>query len=420
MSAVSQTFPAFVADKIIESLIEPLLVVDAELTITTANGAALKLFGFSGEGLIGRRVETLLARESFWFSDCLKQTLKSSGMIRQIDVRCQNRDGKKIPMSFSGSVILDAEGRVQGMVCLAQDMTERDALREELAFSHKMEAVGRLAAGIAHEINTPLQFIGDNAKFLAKEFENICELLGICQELAHAHEHSEISVVTLARLIDEIRKIDVEYLVAEIPLSLKQSLEGILRVSQIVHAMKNFTHQDRESRVPADLNAGIQATVIISRNEWKYVANLEIDLDPTLPLVPCCVDEINQVVLNMIVNSSHAIKEEIDRGRYKKGSIFIRTKVCGDQVKISITDDGAGIAPKIVQHIYDPFFTTKEVGQGTGQGLAIAHDIIANKHKGGIEVASEVGSGTTFTISLPLREVFLDAERTENLNTLRG
>jgi two-component system, NtrC family, sensor kinase len=179
-------------------------------------------------------------------------------------------------------------------------------------------------------------------------------------------------------------------------------LIGIDRVRQIVLAMKDFAHPGIKSKALYDLNHGIEVTVTISRNEWKYVADLETNLDPSLPFIYCSMDEINQVVLNMIVNSSHSIKDMLEKGREEKGKIVICTRREGEEAVIYISDTGKGISKEIISKIYDPFFTTKEVGKGTGQGLAIAHDIIVNKHKGSIQVESEIGKGTTFIIKIPI------------------
>jgi len=166
--------------------------------------------------------------------------------------------------------------------------------------------------------------------------------------------------------------------------------------------MKEFAHPGKRGKAPGNLNRAVESTVTISRNEWKYVAELEMELQPDLPPVPCVIDEINQVILNMIVNAAHAIAAVVNRDLGEKGKIRVATRREGDFAQIIISDTGTGIPPEIIDRIFDLFFTTKEVGRGTGQGLAIAHDIVVNKHKGNITVESEVGKGTTFTIWLPL------------------
>mgnify|MGYP001454626373 CR=1 FL=1 len=191
--------------------------------------------------------------------------------------------------------------------------------------------------------------------------------------------------------------------IEEIPQALSQMEEGVKRISTIISAIKSFSHPSKGARGPADLNRGIEDTVTISRNEWKYAADLVTMLSPNLPAVPCFLDQINQVILNMIINATHAIEDSIKAGRYKKGKIIISTGIREQQALITIRDDGAGIPSECVPRIFDPFFTTKPLGKGTGQGLSIAHDIIVQRHGGRIEVDSESGVGTTFRLFLPLK-----------------
>lgn len=194
----------------------------------------------------------------------------------------------------------------------------------------------------------------------------------------------------------------VNLYIKEIPNAIEESLAGVERVRKIVLAMREFSHPSQKEKKLADINHGIETTVTISRNEWKYIAELDLELDPDLPLVNCQIDEINQVILNMIVNSSQAIQEVVDQSPGQKGRISIRTINKNDWICIIITDTGNGIPDTIKDRVFDPFFTTKGVGKGTGQGLYLAHNIIVNKHNGCISVESEAGKGTTFIIELPV------------------
>ena len=209
-------------------------------------------------------------------------------------------------------------------------------------------------------------------------------------------------------LLKEIETLEVEinmaYLAEEIPIAINQSLEGISKVSQLVSAMKGFSHPGKERKGWADINQAIASTVKIAQNEWKYVAELELDMEQNLPLVYCHIGEINQVILNMIINAAQTIKEKAseENSRISKGKITIRTRFLGDHVSIFIEDTGKGIPAHILDKIYNPFFTTKDLGIGTGQGLAISHEIIFKRHGGQIDVESEEGLGTTFTVALPI------------------
>lgn len=264
--------------------------------------------------------------------------------------------------------------------------------------TQKLESIGQLAAGIAHEINTPIQFVGDNVRFLQQEFVGISSLLQTCSATEAANQSAVANIIQVAQAIDS------EYLASEIPKALEQSLEGIQRISRIVSAMKEFSHPGGDQKQAIDINKAVESTMIISTNEWKYVADSEMNLDRTLPLVPCIVGEFNQVLLNLFVNAAHEIADVKDKFAGGKGKILVSTKNLGEKVEIRIQDTGGGIPNEIAHKIFDPFFTTKEVGKGTGQGLTLAHHIIINKHGGEINFESKVGVGTTFILTLPTKE----------------
>ena len=197
-------------------------------------------------------------------------------------------------------------------------------------------------------------------------------------------------------------KADLEYLREEIPKAIEQSLEGIGRVSKIVQAMKEFSHPGADEKTPIDINKAIESTITVSRNEWKYVAEMETDFDTGLPMVPCLPGDFNQVILNIIINAAHAIAGVVDKDSVDKGKIAISTTMDTDWAEIRISDTGTGIPEEIKDKVFDPFFTTKEVGRGTGQGLAISHSVVVDKHGGTITLETEEGQGTTFIIRLPL------------------
>jgi PAS domain S-box-containing protein len=289
----------------------------------------------------------------------------------------------------------------------ATDITERkraeEALRQsesQLRLAQKLESIGQLAAGIAHEINTSIQYIGDNAKFLDEAFRDLLRFVEPHAEMAGALRNSGHADFVTA-LEQAVQNVDVNYLRDEIPKATEQLLEGVAHVARIVRAMKEFSHPSSVEKVPVDINRAIESTILISKNEWKYVADLTTDFDPELPPVPCVGGEFNQVILNLIVNAAHAIGDVV-RDSNRKGSIRITTRREGGWVEVRVSDTGAGIPEDIRPMIFTPFFTTKEVGKGTGQGLAIAHSVIVRKHRGTIRFESEVGAGTTFVIRLPL------------------
>jgi signal transduction histidine kinase len=324
------------------------------------------------------------------------------GVIAAVQWVAARRRRYQIEYAWLEALLEDAQRTLK-----QKQETERQLLQVQ-----KLEAIGQLAAGIAHEINTPAQYVGDNVRFLYDSFAHVLRTL-------EAHEALRTQVKMLSstlsdppEILGELAKLaeqaeaagyehDIEYLRDEIPKAIQGTLEGIGRISTIVRAVKGFSHPGGQHMAPVDLNRDIEDTVVVSRNEWKYVATVVTDFDPDLPLVTCIAGEINQVFLNLIVNAAHAIADARFPGD-DLGTITISTRCAEAQVKIVVRDTGAGIPDEIRDRIFDPFFTTKDVGRGTGQGLAIAHAVVVDKHGGTITFETELGRGTTFTILLPL------------------
>lgn len=279
---------------------------------------------------------------------------------------------------------------------------EHDMMEVQLRQSQKLEAIGQLAAGIAHEINTPTQYVGDNTRFLKESFESITKLLNAAKELLDQAKVGAPSEQAIKAFEELWQSSDIEFLLQQIPVSIQESLEGINRITTIVRAMKDFSHPGSKERTPADINKAIQTSVTIARNEWKYVSDVVLDLDPDLPLVPCYLDDFNQVILNLLINAAHAIADVVKQKPGQKGKITIKTSHTNESVEIQVSDTGIGIPDENKPHIFEPFFTTKGVGKGTGQGLSIAYNCIVKKHGGQITFDSQAGKGTTFTIKLPL------------------
>lgn len=289
-----------------------------------------------------------------------------------------------------------------GVLILGQDITDRRLLESQLAQAQKLEAIGQLAAGIAHEINTPTQYVSDNTRFLQEAFHDLATLMNQYEAVCQAAQGSCLTEDHLSAVETLAADIDAPYLRDEIPLAIQQSLEGLERVATIVRAMKDFSHPGGEDKVSTDLNKAIESTITVARNEWKYVADMVVDFDPNLPDVPCLIGDINQVILNIMVNAAHAIGDLVSAGNISKGTITVQTRRVDDAVEVRIKDTGGGIPEAIRNKIFDPFFTTKEVGRGTGQGLAIAHGVVVEKHGGTISFETEMGRGSTFVIRLPI------------------
>jgi signal transduction histidine kinase/ligand-binding sensor domain-containing protein len=279
---------------------------------------------------------------------------------------------------------------------------ERDAVEVQLRQTHKLEAVGQLAAGIAHEINTPTQFVGDNTRFVATSFASLQRVLTLYAGLLAAAKTQSISPDQIAALDKAIQDEDLEYLFQEIPTSLSQVLDGVDRIAKIVRAMKEFSHPGSREKDVADLNQAIESTVTVARSEWKYVADLKLELDPTLPPVVCYVGEFNQSILNLIVNASHTIADVVNKNPGTKGLITVSSKRDGDFAEIRVRDTGTGIPEEVRPRLFEPFFTTKAVGKGTGQGLSVVYATCVKRHGGTVTFETEVGKGTTFILRLPL------------------
>ncbi|MBN2375938.1 MAG: response regulator [Sedimentisphaerales bacterium] len=277
-------------------------------------------------------------------------------------------------------------------------------LQQQLTQLQKLESIGQLASGIAHEINTPIQYIGDNINFLQESFQDIYRLLGAYEQVREQAEKGTVGAELLSKIQDTMKEVDIEYLSEEVPRALKDSLKGVNVVARIVQAMKEFAHHGKQEKTAADINQTIESTITVTRGRWKYVAEMETDFDPELPLVICRIDEFNQVIPNLIVNAIDAIKEKNGEVPEVKGTITISTRRDGDWVEIRVADTGSGIPEKIHARILDPFFTTKEVGKGSGQGLAISYAVVVDKHGGTLTFETEVGKGTTFIVRLPIEQ----------------
>ena len=328
------------------------------------------------------------------------------GSMLSLECEVLRKDGRKIWIAASGRAVRQTGGPVRNGVVLryegmVEDITERKLLRSQLLQAQKLESVGQLAAGIAHEINTPTQYIGDNVRFLKDSFQELKNLLAHYERLLTSAQANALSRETTQEVAAAVQRADVGFLLEEIPKAIEQTLDGITRVSAIVGAMKEFSHPGSKERVPLDLNRAIENTVTVARNEWKYVADLETDFDPSLPPVSCLPGEFNQVMLNLIVNAAHAVADVVGKGGSAKGTIKVATRNCRDWVEIRVEDTGSGIPEKVRARVFDPFFTTKEIGKGTGQGLAIAHSVIVEKHGGTIHFETKEGHGTTFIVRLP-------------------
>ena len=285
---------------------------------------------------------------------------------------------------------------------LAKALDELRATQAKLLQAQKLQAIGQLAAGIAHEVNTPTQYVTDNVTFLQRSFDKLLRLIAAQSQAVEAARTGALGPHDLEQVNEARKAAKLDYLSRQVPRAIEQSLEGLGQISAIVKAMKEFSHPSGAEKQPFDIHDLIESTTIVAKNEWKYVADLELDFDWSLPPVMLLRNEFSQVILNLIVNAAHAIERVRPPLGSEKGQIVISTRVVGPNVEVRVKDDGCGIPEAIRGRVFEPFFTTKEVGKGTGQGLAIAYSVVVDKHRGSITFESEEGRGTTFVITLPL------------------
>ncbi|SEP91577.1 Histidine kinase-, DNA gyrase B-, and HSP90-like ATPase [Solimonas aquatica] len=297
----------------------------------------------------------------------------------------------------------EAEDPKQAVAELAKALHELRSTQAQLLQAQKLESIGQLAAGIAHEINTPIQYVSDNVGFIKRCFDLLTAYVDVAQPLIEDYRQLKPDSPLLAAADAAIRRARLDYLRKQMPAALEQAIEGLQRVIVIVAAMKQFSHPSTAEHTSVDLAELIHTTVTIARHEWKYVAEMDVQLDPDLPSVPCQRNEISQVLLNLIVNAAHAITELVGENAEQKGHISIRTARFGEFAEIRICDTGSGIPEAIRSRVFDPFFTTKAVGKGTGQGLAIAYSTVVEKHRGQIFFETTTGKGTCFVVRLPLQ-----------------
>jgi len=334
-----------------------------------------------------------------------EQVMRTRKPLYNHEAQSQSGGGESRYWLSNKVPITDEDGNIEMLVTVSLDITkrkeaeaEREALEQELRRSQKLESLGTLAGGVAHEINTPSQYVGDNIRFLQGAFEVMGSICDKAQDVSDAAKANGAQTPQLAALDEAVESADLEYYLAEIPTSLHQSLDGVERIREIVSAIRSFSHPDVKEKVSIDIHRAIETTITVACNQWKHVAELETDFDRVVPPLPCLPGEFNQVMLNLIVNAAHAIEEASMTG---PGKIVVSTRADGDWTEIRVADNGTGIEPESIERIFDMFYTTKGPGKGTGQGLAICHTIVTKNHGGTISVESKLGQGTTFIVRLP-------------------
>jgi len=389
--------------QILESMPSPLISVDREGQVSEWNQAAERVLGISAIDAWGHRFDELdIAWDRAAVTRAISECRSTRQPVRVDEVRFRRPDGGDGVFGITVAHVQTCDDTDEAFLLVVSDITEHRMLQIQLAQAQRLESVGQLAAGIAHEINTPTQFVSDNARFLQNAFPKLQDLLARYRQLLDVCRAGPAPAELLDDVEAAVRKVKPDYLLEQIPGAITDSLEGLERIAKIVRAMKDFSHPGQQGLCAADLNKAIESTVTVARNEWKYVAEMKLDLDPALPHVLCMLGDFNQVILNIVVNAAHAIADAGGDSGQGKGTITVTTREADGQAEIRISDTGPGIPEEHRDKIFDHFFTTKPVGKGTGQGLAMARRVIVEKHHGTLTFETEVGRGTTFIIRLPV------------------
>jgi PAS domain S-box-containing protein len=406
---------------IFEKSPEGIYQISADGRVLTANPALAGIYGYASPKEL---LEQVTDFQNQHYVDPQRRgefarRIAKDRIVRGFESEIKCRDGSRKWISETACNVTKLDGSLLHYQGFVVDITaqkkaenERDLMEAHLRQAQKLEAVGQLAAGIAHEINSPIQYIGDNIRFIEESLAGLSQLLRDYQALQAAVQTNSVTPELMAAVEASAKTLDTAYLGREIPAAVQQSLEGLAHVTKIVRAMKDFSHPGAREKAAVDLNHAIDATITVSRNEWKYVAEMATDLAPGLPKVHCLPSEFNQVILNLIVNAAHAIGDVVRKAEGTKGVIKIGTRLDGSWVEVRVSDTGPGIPESIRHRIFEPFFTTKEVGKGTGQGLAIARSVIEDQHGGTLAFESEMGRGTTFIIRLPVGDSAVAEKKT--------
>lgn len=393
------------ANQLLLSSIGSLLITISEVdVIDNFNPVAEKILGVSRSEVVGKRISDSKLN---WNLNGLYKKINEATekkCVQKLDsLDFTSRTGQPGVLELTLHPVFHPESGVyRGILILGEDVTDKRMQDVHNAHVQKLESIGELAAGIAHEINTPIQYIENNTSFIQDSFNDLIQYINKLESFFS--EKGSISDPECYKELEELKStLDIDYIVDEIPISVEQSLTGISRVSQIVGAMKTFAHPETETKTLVDINKLVDTVITISTNEWKYCAHVEKDLDPELTPVLAYSSDLQHAILNIVVNAAHAIQERKSSVQESsRGIIEVRTVKEDNSVSIYISDNGPGVPLEIRKRIFDPFFTTKTVGKGTGQGLSIAHAAVVTKLGGQLQIKDADLGGAEFIIRIPL------------------
>jgi PAS domain S-box-containing protein len=390
---------------ITDSLFEGVLVVDREGYVAFANPSAKTMLEWNEDrgDIEGYPLDVLLRLRTgtgdvSFDGSPFRQAMLDNASFHDDDAAFATAAGRVFSVAYACSPIGE-EGDKRSVIISFRNIEALKKAQREAVQASRLASVGQLAAGIAHEINTPIQYVGDNLRFLKDALGKLADAVAAGRDLAAAAVAEPAMAEPAARFEDAVARAKIPFLMAEAPAALDESLDGVAQIARIVLSMKEFSHPGTSTKTMTDMNRALDSTLTVSRNVWKHAAEVVLNFAPGLPAVLCHAGELNQVFLNLIVNATHAIESS---GKPLPGRITVSTAQEGDHVAISIADSGTGVPEAIRERVFDPFFTTKEVGKGTGQGLAICRDVVVTKHGGGMELADNEGGGAVFIVRLPI------------------
>lgn len=391
-----------------------IFMLDVNGYIITWNAGSKHINGYTAPEIIGQSFSCFFTPEDVAAAkpDELLLQARTQGRVIE-EIWLVRKDGSRFCAQVALTATWDEQGQLCGFTQITHDLTERMRTEEQrrqmelkLRQAQKLEAIGQLAAGIAHEINTPIQYTEHNLRFLQESFASLKQLLDHYEILFLAVKTGKIPDGLVSEIRGLLSQVEGGHFVGEIPVAIDEALQGTERIVKIVRAMKEFSHPgtgSKETPTATNINEAIDSTITVARNEWKYVAQVVTEFDPALPLVPLFAGEFNQVILNLLINAAHAITELLGENSRRKGTITVSTRHDASWVEVRVRDTGAGISEAVQHRIFEPFFTTKPVGKGTGQGLALARSVIVERHQGELRFETKTGEGTCFIIRLPFK-----------------
>ena len=403
------------AEVLIDSMSSVLISIDENDIVSKWNPVAADLFEIPASKAIGEKFDQLPIDWKDWL--VVETALRNCSIVQQRKVEFQFLDRAGMLKTLDSTVcpiLNDATSKAR--LIIATDVTMQRAMQSQLDQALRLESVGQLAAGVAHEINTPMQYIGDNVRFVTKSLKKLDHVLDCLHVLVDPDVSDEQLIETRKTIPMTMKASKIKSSLQQIPDALQDSIEGVEAVSKIVAAMKEFSHPGSDQKSQVCVNHILESTITVAKNEWKYVADIETEFEDDIVKIDALPSELNQAFLNIVVNAAHAIGDRVKARELTKGLIKISTKSANDHVHVTIQDDGGGIPAHAREKVFEPFYTTKDVGKGTGQGLAIAFGVIVQKHNGKLTFDVEEGVGTTFKIELPQESSTSDSENEVSLD----